>query len=188
MTIFIDQDNVLNRFIDQVVLYTEKLFKLKVDFKSSDCKSWGVLDEMFPHASKEWCDKRTEEIFSASGFWSGMLPQPGAVEVMEKLVKDKHEVYIATMPWPTAKNCKAEKEEWVEKYLPFFKTKNIIFCPNKKFLYGDVILDDAPHIIENTPHCKHRIIYDYPYNQNVEASFRIKSWNEAYSVISNLER
>ncbi len=171
MTIFIDQDNVLNRFIDQVVLYTEKLFKLKVDFKSSDCKSWGVLDEMFPHASKEWCDKRTEEIFSAPGFWSGMLPQPGAVEVMEKLVKDGHEIYIATMPWPTAKNCKAEKEEWVEQYLPFFKTKNIVFCPNKKFLKGDVIFDDAPHIIENTPHCTYRIIYDYPYNQNVEASF-----------------
>jgi len=188
MTIFIDQDNVLNKFIQNCVIYINRLYQFDIRFVENDCKDWDVFKQIFPFASKKFTDEMSERVFSAPGFWSTMKIMDDAAEIMQKLISDGHEVYIATMPWKTARNCITEKTSWVEENLPFFGTENMIFCPNKKFLIGDVILDDAPHIIENTPHCKYRIIYDYPYNQNVEASFRIKSWNEAYSVISNLER
>ena len=120
MRIFIDQDNVLNQFIRQCALYVHKLYDIEMTFTPDNCKSWGIFEEMFPYASKDSTDRIGEEVFSTPGFWSTMDMQNGAADAMMRLIHDGHEVYIATMPWPTARNCIPEKIAWVEKNLPFF--------------------------------------------------------------------
>ena len=176
MIIFIDQDNTLTDFVTSTVKYVKKVYDLEVDgFGQKDCKVYHVLQNMFPYFSKKKLDEMTDEIFCEEGFWIDMPIQPDAKETMEYLCK-KHEVYILTAPWPTSRSCIPEKIQWVEMYLPFFDLRNMIFCNNKKLLHGDIILEDSPYFLNNNS-CKHRLIYDQPYNRDFEG-FRAHNWKE----------
>ena len=155
-----------------------------MNFTSNDCKHWGVVEEIFPHMTKECAAAMTETIFGTDRFWADMEIQPKAQQVVKKLIDKGHEVYIVTAPWPTAKNCKSEKEEWIKRFLPSFDLRNIIFCYNKNLLTGDLIIDDAPYNISNN-NCKYSIIFDYPYNQDTKATFRAKDWSEIDKIIQS---
>lgn len=175
MIILVDQDNVLNDFIAGSVRYIKKLYNLDVNFSKEDCRSYGVFGEIFPHLSKENISEMTEKIFNAENFWLDLPLQDNAYKVLEKLV-NKHEVYIATAPWPTSKNCIPEKTEWVRSRLPFFDVNKIIFCNNKRLLKADIIIDDSPIFI-NKNSCDKTIIFDYPYNRDSTGT-RVKDWME----------
>lgn len=38
-----------------------------------------------------------------------------------------------------------EKEQWVEKHLPFIGKYNIVFTHQKDKIYGDLLFDDSQH-------------------------------------------
>lgn len=183
MTIFIDQDNTLTDFIYSVVKYLKVIYGWDVNFKPEDCKTYNVLQNMFPHFSKKKIDEWTDAIFSADGFWLDMPIQPLARETM-KYICDKHDVYIVTAPWPTSKNCIPEKIEWVRQYLPFFDIRKMIFCNNKSLLKGDIIVDDSPSYLRSHG-CRYTVAYDYPYNREVKCDFRAKDWSQLLDFFEN---
>lgn len=104
-----------------------------MNFSSADCKQWGIVEEIFPHMSKESVDKMTETIFRADRFWAEMEVQPKAPQIVKKLIEKGHEVYIVTAPWTTALNCKSEKEEWIKRVYLFLTYEMSFFVTIKNF-------------------------------------------------------
>lgn len=183
MTIFVDQDNTLNDFIESILNHARNFFGLKsFELKREQCMTYHLLQYAFP---KDEVKAATDEMFSIKGFWSTMQIQPGAYDVMKELVK-RHDVYILTCPWPTSDNCISEKIEWVRENLPFFDVRKMIFACNKKLLRGDVLVDDAPHYLKDNG-AKTTIAFDYPYNRDIEVNFRAKTWEEIGKIIGDLK-
>jgi 5'(3')-deoxyribonucleotidase len=176
MTIFIDQDNTLADYIASIVKYLKIVYGHSVSFTAKDCKEYNVLKNIFPFFPREQIHEWNDKIMGTDGFWIDMPPLPNVYEVM-KYICSKHDVYICTVPWPTSKSCIPEKIEWVRKYLPFFDIKNIIFCNNKDLLKGDIMVEDNPMWLSNTL-CPHKVIFDYPYNKQMNSAFRVKNWLE----------
>lgn len=183
MTIFIDQDNTLNDFIWPVVSHARSHFGKKSFSLSRDqCNGYHLLDYAF---SKDEVAAATDEMFSIHGFWEGMPIQPHAAEVVEELYA-KHDVYIVTCPWPAAENCIPEKIKWIEKHLPFFDRRKIVFACEKKLLVGDIIIDDSPKYLDDHS-CKHALAFDYPYNRNSKACLRARDWLDIRRIIEGIE-
>lgn len=82
----------------------------------------------------------------AKGMYKDVLPYENACEVIEELCKI-HEVYIVSafilkeFPDKSGK-CLDQKFDWIRKYLPYIKPKNIIFASDKSIIDIDVRIDD----------------------------------------------
>jgi 5'-nucleotidase len=180
-TILVDQDNVLADFIEATVRYMSKLYGYKGEFPATACKSYNILKNMFPALPDRTVTEMFEQLFSAPGFWSSMKPIWSAISVIESLYKE-YDVYIVTTPWKTSKNCIPEKIEWVKKHLPFFDISKMIFCSHKHLLHADVIIEDSPVVLENN-NCKYTIAFNYPYNENAQADYKVKDWLEVLDIL-----
>lgn len=182
MTIFIDQDNTLNDFIKPVEFHVRSWFGNKhFKLEREQCKTYHILKYAFP---RDEVKKATDEMFSIEGFWRTMPIQPYAAEVVEEMTK-KHDVYILTCPWPTSKNCIPEKLEWIQANLPFFNMRKVIFSCNKKLLHGDILIDDAPHYLEDN-NCQKTLAFDYPYNRDCNVDWRASNWLEIHDIINSI--
>ena len=180
-TILVDQDNTLTDFTEVTVRYLSKLYGYKESFTPDQCKTYNILKCMFPKLPDKKISDMFEELFSSEGYWRSMLPMPGSIEVMEDLYKE-YDVYIVTSPWKTSKNCIPEKIEWVEHYLPFFDISKMIFCSYKHLLHADYMIDDSPVYLANS-NCETTIAFKFPYNENVEATFKVDTWSEIREIL-----
>jgi len=180
-TILVDQDNTLTDFIEVTVRYLSKMYGFKESLHPYQCKEYNVLKVMYPYLPDQRISEMFEKLFSATGFWSTMKPIPGCIEVMEELY-NKYEVFIATSPWKTSKNCIPEKNQWVQENLPFFDMSRMIFCSHKHLLHADYMIDDSPVYLA-TSNCKKTIALKYPYNDKVEATYKVNTWSEIRSIL-----
>lgn len=182
MTIFVDQDNTLNDFIQPVVEHVQSWWGKK-DFSLTreECTTYHLLEYAF---EPDKVEAATHEMFSLKGFWETMPIQPFARDVMYEL-NQNHDLYIVTCPWHTSDNCIPEKIKWIEKHLPFFDRRKIIFACDKKHLSGNIIIDDSPKYL-NDNNCDITIAFDYPYNRNANADYRAKDWQEILEIIERL--
>ena len=86
-------------------------------------------DELYPH--------------SAAGFYRSLMPLPGALEAMDRMLSSPDlDLYILTAPSVYNPLCYTEKRLWVEDHLGFEMTKRLIISPDKSLLNGDVLIDD----------------------------------------------
>jgi 5'(3')-deoxyribonucleotidase len=78
---------------------------------------------------------------SLPNFYTFMKPIDGAIDAVRE-IHMLHSMYILTAPSPYNLHTYSGKAQWVEKYLGFEILKNLIICPNKGLLKGDVLIDD----------------------------------------------
>ena len=87
------------------------------------------------------CGDVVYDIFKRPGFFSDLPPIPGAIDTIKKYV-DEHYILIVT-----AISCCGEiakgKYEWLDRYMPFFNKKDVIFCKRKELVYGDYLFEDS---------------------------------------------
>ena len=94
-------------------------------------------------------DRMTEE-----GFFRNLQPYANVVDTMQGLVKAGLDVYILSACIDTP-FCTIEKRAWLNEYLPFIKSSNVILIPygtnkadafemftNQKITRTDVLFDD----------------------------------------------
>jgi len=180
-TILVDQDNTLTDFTEVTVRYLSKLYGYNVLFSPEQCKEYNLLRCIFPSFPEKKLSKMYKKLFSAKGYWNTMKPILGCIEVMEDLCK-KYEVFIATAPWKTSKNCIPEKIQWVQEHLPFFDISKIIFCSYKYMLHADYMIDDSPVYLA-TSNCNTTIAFKYPYNNKVETTYKVDNWSEIRNIL-----
>ena len=113
-----------------------------------------------------------------------LKPKEGAVEIINKLKKDGHEIIIVT-----ARSSAKENQN-----IDFLNEHNI---PFDKFYEGikekgelckkeniDILIDDSyVHYKQCQKQNITAILFDAPYNRKYEECQRVKSWNEFYDII-----
>jgi 5'(3')-deoxyribonucleotidase len=171
----IDLDCTLNNLLD---VWLERYNK---DYNDNlkDPKVWVMTDIVKPE-----CGNKIYDYLHEPGFFYKLGIQDGAAEVMKWLC-EKFEVYIVTAYFPDV--C-YDKVRWVQKYLPFFDIKNVIFCNNKGLLNLDYLVDDGGHNIEAFQQTG--IILDCPYNRYLDDKKypnRVSNWKEIKELFNWIE-
>ena len=83
----------------------------------------------------------TDRLDEVPGIFSLMVPMPGAIDAVHRLVA-KYDVYIlSTAPWNNP-SAWADKVSWVSKYLDDVLHKRLILSHQKDLLKGDYLIDD----------------------------------------------
>lgn len=182
-TILVDQDNTLTDFNEVTVRYARKMFGYDGP-EDIVFTGYNILKSMFPGIAEEAIDEMFEVLFSTPEFWSSMKPLEDCIDVMAEIcsVTSGYNVLIVTKPWPTSKICIPEKLEWISNHLPFFDQGNVIFCGHKDLLHADIMIDDSPTFLAGS-NCKETIAIDYPYNRDVESTYRVKNWSEIGDIL-----
>lgn len=76
-------------------------------------------------------------------FFANLQPIPGAIDALIALSNSvSYTPYILTSPSIPNPLSYVEKREWVEKHLGYDFCKQLILCPNKGLLKGDILIDD----------------------------------------------
>lgn len=124
------------------------------------------------------------------GFYRDLEPIEGAVEALHELLAQGHDVRICTTPDATNPTCASDKIAWVREHLGEEWVKRIDLTHNKAGVRGDVLIDDKP-IIEDQRYAEwRRIIFDQPYNRDVEGA-RLTRWtltDVGFAVVEALTR
>ena len=176
MIIGIDFDGTINNMLDTWVAWLNK--KHGTCVKVEDITEW-ELSKAFPSLSK------TElfEPLDAPEFWRYVTIKPGAIEVIQQLIKEGHRVYIVTSSH--YRILSAKFDNCLFRYLPFLHKEDVIITYDKSLIRCDVLLDDYPNNFRNFNGIK--ILYDQPYNKTADfIDFRVHNWEEFYNIINQL--
>ncbi len=116
------------------------------------------------------------------GFYARLEPIPGAKQALKAMVKQGHDVRIVTSPWVSNPTCASDKLNWIVKHYGSHWGARVIITTDKTLVYGDVLIDDKPEIHGDVEPTWEHILFDQPYNQNVQKA-RIRDWSEWADVL-----
>lgn len=161
-TIAFDLDGVLADFFEKFIEVYNSRFPVKLSlnqithYKFHDCLPAAVADEII-------------KIFHEPGFFTNLVPMPGALDTIDLLLYKGYSIEICTAP-PSdyCPRAVVEKWDWVTKYLP--KLANCVtVTKNKFYIATDMLVDDYALNIEKW--CARHpeglgFLIDSPWNQN----------------------
>jgi 5'(3')-deoxyribonucleotidase len=132
----------------------------------SDVLSYAIHEHVKPD-----CGHRIYDYLNLPGLFSeGVQALPGAVNALQTLVNEGHQVIIATAAF-NKETHPAEKQEWCRQNLPFIPTFDVHVVEEKWRIPGDVFIDDSPHQVSayRKAHPSAQIFgLCYPYNENAK--------------------
>lgn len=165
------------------------------DFESSFLRLWRESHPDQPYLERD--ERRTfyvehdypqhvqhliPPIYEAAGFFRDLDPIPGGVAALHDMEARGHEVFICTTPLRAYRYCVTEKLEWVERHLGHDWVRRTVLTYDKTLVHGDILIDDKPRIKgAATPTWEH-VIYDQPYNREVNGQRRL-TWANWQDVL-----
>lgn len=128
-----------------------------------------------------------DEIFNHPDFYGKLKPIPGAVEAYHKMVEAGHHVQFATSPWWSNPTCLQGKADTVRNFFGEDALKKTILASDKTSMRGNILFDDKPEITgAYTPEWQ-QVLYDQPYNQDVQLprifSWETDEWRQAVEMV-----
>ncbi|MFT4204715.1 MAG: 5'(3')-deoxyribonucleotidase [Chitinophagaceae bacterium] len=170
--IILDMDNVMAEINPQYIVYFKQVYGEEL-----------TLDALVEHQKKGTFPdySRLHRLLEIPRFFRTLPVMADAQEVVQKL-NDKYEIFIvsAAMEYPQALN---EKLDWLAEYFPFIQTRQIAFTGSKKFVYGDVMIDDK---VSNLNHFNGRkILFTHPNNlKYTDPQYtRADNWKEVEKIL-----
>lgn len=155
--------NLLNRYHNEGLIH-------------SDITEWDV---------HPFCKNATPQqvygFLNEPGFFLHLDPIPGAVETVQKFIADGHEVVFVT----ACTHGHKDKRTWLQRHLPDFDLKNLIFAERKELVHGDVLIDDRPLNLRAWQKAHPdgtAICFAHPYNKEYQGP-RYKTWNLIYIAL-----
>jgi uncharacterized protein len=182
MKIGIDMDGVV---VDLLAIWCDKYNKdprVSVEIFPCDITEWS------PHkVMKEISKREIYDILNEGDTFKKAPRIEGAIEGVEDLLLDGHEVYFITAcVGPTAFS---EKLWWVKKHIPIMKDNLIGVAKGttKGKLFGeffDIMLDDKVSYIKDATRSR-RILFSAPHNMSFDKGYddRVDSWDEFLDII-----
>ena len=122
------------------------------DVTIDDATGWGLPPDMV-------------EIFTTPGFFLHLPIIPGAADGVKKLLAWGHDIIVATNHSDND-YIAADKVLWVQRNLPMLSS-NMMIGGRKDVLQGDIIIDDNPDYLINSP-CRIKICMDRQWNRHLE--------------------
>lgn len=136
-------------------------------------------DKLKPSDVTDWDLRKfgvADELWKKPGFFYSLDPILGAKEVLWKWRKE-YNFCIATDDMGID-YVQREKQAWLDKHLPFIKSR--YFGRDKSWIPGRIIIDDAPHHLNEFPNLK--IKMNYPYNHDIYADFHVENWQQIDAI------
>lgn len=181
LTVLIDMDDTIENLCETWVAYLNETHNTYVAL--SDIKEWDMT-KAFPMLT-------TDEIFKPltdERLWKRVSPLPGAVKNIKKIIDDGHKVFILTASHPNTVALKLNNVLF--KYFPYITYKDVIISFKKQLIKGDILIDDAPHNLEDGDYFK--LLFDAPHNQSYNESangiVRVHNWDEIYFAVNYLSK
>lgn len=170
LKIILDCDGVLADTIKKVLhLYNNEY---NLNFKKEDIVAWDMTKIQKPGTS-------LTKYFNQRGFFRDLDPMEDAQKYVKKLLEDGHEVFVATA---SPLEGLEDKLLWLRENFGFIPESNIVFIQRKDLLYGDIILDDALHNLENSQ-CEFKVVFDQPWNRDRREFLRVRNWEQFYKLV-----
>lgn len=122
-----------------------------------------------------------------SEMWKRVQPVEDAYKYLKKMIKDGHEIYIATASYPNSYFIKTEF--CLLKHFDFLTPKNVICINNKSLLDGDILYDDYHENLRNFKGVK--VLRTKPYNVNCDPEcfhVRADNWKEFYKIVCYIDK
>ena len=181
MTILVDMDDVLEQLIEGWVAYCNHFYGTHA--VPADVKNWD-MSLAFPTLTYD-------QVYAAvrdDRLWDFVYPMPGADEALRRLLAEGHTIYVVTAT--DYETLPAKMEKVLFRYFPYLDWAHVIITQNKQLIHGDVLVDDGPHNLIDSP-CR-RVLFDSWHNQTFdEASIgavRVHNWTEAYAALCAIAR
>lgn len=181
-TIILDFDNTIANTNQAIIdLYQEMTGDLSTSV--NDINEW-----WFDNATPQWSREQQDLAFINPRLYKLMQPNKNAIEVLNKLHNDGHQLIICTYHNPIGIQYKSG---WIHNYLPFIDGIVYLDINNtslgKSMIIGDFLLDDSDKYLNSAINIKYRVCYgNAGWNQNWEG-VRIDSWLQFYQVVNKQE-
>ncbi len=174
--IWLDMDDVICDFITELCNRLHKNYNKLIT--PSQITTWTLSD----HMGNDW-----KEIIEKPGFFISLKPIDGAINTINRLIKNNRKTFIISSP--TNEHSVFEKYLWVKEYMPFFPIRNLILVGNKGDILSKVgngiLFDDCPEYLDKFQGVT--VAMDKPYNQDVITDFRINNWDDFYKIVNCLD-
>ena len=127
-----------------------------------------------------------QDMYGESGIYDKVKPLSGSQDVLKKLIKNGHSVYLVTDAIPCIYE---EKVKWVQHFFPFINEANIIAMKHKHLFKCDVMIEDNLHNLLAGQHYD-RICINYKWNNDiyddVYGIYRCNNWNDVMNAVNQL--
>lgn len=171
-------DDTLIRLGEPWVEYLNEKYGTQVNWQEVD--DWDI-SKFFPEIKKY----QVFEPLHSAELWKRTKPLEGAVENIEKLRADGHQIVVVTSAPP--KTVAAKLIYSLFRYFKF-TYKDVVIAYNKQSVQGDILIDDAPHNLAGGSYMK--ILMDAPHNRDYNAEWngmmRVETWDQIYDLITEL--
>ncbi len=160
--ILVDLDMVITDFHGGFESVWTRKFPDRKVVPLSERKSFYLTKDYAPEYTGD-----IEEILNAEHFLLGLEPLPGAVDGFRTLVETYQHVRICTT---SLKNqySSGEKWQWVSTVFGRKHAEEMIVCNDKTLIKATYLIDDRPSIRGLVvPEWEH-ILFDQPYNRDVQ--------------------
>ncbi len=193
MRIGIDIDGVLTNDDDYILDFTSKYCY------EHNLEGFGDAN-LYEYRKLDW-DKNTINYYRKEYFLNYVKSEPArrfASEVIKKLRKDGHKIFIISARYKTAENGKINNENIRECTLNWLRKNNIeydkiIFTkpPKVKEILEnkiDIMIEDSPTTISELVKIVKVLYYDTRYNRDIEHEniIRVYSWYDIYMKVNEI--
>lgn len=179
LTILVDMDDTLENLGEKWIEYLNDKYGTSVQYW--DVRDWD-MSKAFPTLSRA----QVYEPLFEEALWERLTPLPGSVENVKRLIDDGHRVVIVTSSSPSTINMKLSRVLF--KYFPFFTYADVIVTPQKQFIRGDILVDDAPHNFYGGTY--KGILMTANHNVGFKAEehglIRAANWDDIYRIINEI--
>lgn len=172
----IDLDGVCYQFVPKLAQYIHKKTGRPLS-ELGPAKTWNFFKDQWGYSYQEYSDFVAQGIHDREIFWEGE-EFPGCREILDVL-SDDFEIVIVTARF--FNNVPHELSEaatlhWLESHsIPY---NELIISNDKTNLNLDLLLDDAPHNIENALlHGEGAVIFDQDWNIDIDGD-RVHGWHD----------
>eukprot|EP00931_Biecheleriopsis_adriatica_P114710 TRINITY_DN90622_c0_g1_i1.p1 TRINITY_DN90622_c0_g1~~TRINITY_DN90622_c0_g1_i1.p1 ORF type:complete len:715 (+),score=194.92 TRINITY_DN90622_c0_g1_i1:278-2146(+) len=126
------------------------------------------------------------ELFCSEGFFRKLPEMAGAVAALKEMCSRGFQVYICTAPFAKSRYCAQEKWEWVREHLGEEWLTRMIITQDKTTVRGDILIDDKPRITGGQVPLWNQVLFDAPYNRDVEMAGRARmtAWKDWENILT----
>ena len=180
MVICVDCDNVLCDLQDTVI----KIFndRYGTSYTIDDFTSYNIMECINLKDALNMTN-----IYGEPGLYDLVKPLKNSKNIIQKLKRSGHEVYVVTDAIP---GTFSEKANWINMHLGI-DNEHIVSMKHKWLFKCDVMIEDNMDNLLGGHHYD-RICFDYPWNKHTRDEVyginRVQGWNEAFDVINKINK